>query len=71
MVEQPYATEDMLQTLLEDYPELLADDRDSGEPRRWLLIAREVSLASDDSGGGQWPVDHPFVDQPPLVRHRS
>jgi hypothetical protein len=63
MAEQPYATEDVLQKLLEDYPELLADDRDGGEPRRWLLIAREVSVASDDSGAGRWSVDHLFVDQ--------
>jgi hypothetical protein len=63
MAEQPYATEDVLQKLLEDYPELLADDRDGGEPIRWLLIAREVSVASDDSGAGRWSVDHLFVDQ--------
>jgi len=63
MAEQPYATEDILQKLLEDYPELLADDREGGEPRRWLLIAREVALASDDSGAGRWSVDHLFVDQ--------
>lgn len=63
MVEQPYATEDILQNQLEDYPELLVDDREGGEPRRWLLIAREVALASDDSGGGRWSVDHLFVDQ--------
>jgi len=63
MVKQPYATEDVLQKLLEDYPELLAGEQDGGEPRRWLLIAREVSLASDDSGAGRWSVDHLFVDQ--------
>jgi len=63
MAEEPYATEDVLQKLLEDYPELLAGDRDNGEPTRWLLIAREASLASDISGAGRWSVDHLFVDQ--------
>ncbi len=63
MAEQPYATEGILQTLLEDYPELLAGDEGAAEPRRWLLIAREVALPSDDSGAGRWSVDHLFVDQ--------
>jgi hypothetical protein len=63
MAEQPYATEDVLQELLEHYPELLADDTGGGEPRRWLLVDREVGLASDDSGASRWSVDHLFVDQ--------
>jgi hypothetical protein len=63
MAEQPYATEDILQKLLEDYPELLAGDEVSAEPRRWLLIDREVGLPSEDSGAGRWSVDHLFVDQ--------
>lgn len=63
MAEQPYATEHVLQQLLEDYPELLAGDDPTGEPKRWLLIAREASLGSDDSGAGRWSVDHLFADQ--------
>jgi hypothetical protein len=63
MTEQPYATEDVLQQLLELYPELLAGDQPGAEPRRWLLVAREVSLGSDDSGAGRWLVDHLFLDQ--------
>jgi hypothetical protein len=63
MAEQPYATEDVLQKLLADYPELLASDARSGEPRRWLLISRELGLAADDGGGSRWSVDHLFVDQ--------
>jgi len=54
MVETPYETEDVLQALLEDYPELLAGDERAEEPRRWLLIEREVSLASDEMAGGCW-----------------
>jgi hypothetical protein len=63
MTEQPYAAEAVLQKLLEDSPELLAGDDRTAGPRRWLLIAREVPLASDDSGGSRWSVDHLFVDQ--------
>jgi hypothetical protein len=60
MTEQSYAAEDVLQKLLEDYPELLAGDVE-GESR--LLISREAALASDDVAGGRWSVDHLFVDQ--------
>ena len=64
MTEQPYGTEDLLQKLLADYPNLLAGDQiDSNAPRRWLLVAREVSLASEEGGSGRWSVDHLFLDQ--------
>lgn len=63
MTEQPYESEDLLQGLLEKHPALLAGDQHEDEPRRWLLLAREASLASDESGGGRMSVDHLFVDQ--------
>ena len=64
MTEQPYGTEDLLQKPLADYPNLLAGDQiDSNAPRRWLLVAREVSLASEEGGSGRWSVDHLFLDQ--------
>src|SRR5260370_41656299 len=68
LAEQAYATEDVLQKLVEDYPELLAGDDERGEPRRWLLVAREVALASEDAGTGRWSVDHLFVDQDGVPR---
>ncbi len=64
MTEQDYASEDRLQELLAEYPNLLAGDQiDSNEPRRWLLVSREVSLASEEDGVGRWSVDHLFLDQ--------
>lgn len=64
MTEQDYASEDRLQELLAKYPNLLAGDQiDSNEPRRWLLISREMSLASEEEGAGRWSVDHLFLDQ--------
>src|ERR1700733_14680215 len=63
MVEEPYATESVLQKLLADYPDLLAGDQTAGEPRRWLLVSQELSLASDESSAGRWYVDHLFIDQ--------
>jgi hypothetical protein len=63
MTEEPYATEAVLQKLLADYPDLLAGDQTGTEPRRWLLVSQEVSLASEEDGSGRWSVDHLFLDQ--------
>jgi hypothetical protein len=64
MGEEPYDSEDLLQTLLVEHPNLLAGDQiDNDEPRRWLLVGREVSLASEENAGGRWSVDHLFLDQ--------
>ncbi len=64
MSETPYDSEDLLQELLATYPSLLAGDQiDSAAPRRWLLISREVSLASEEGGAGRWSIDHVFLDQ--------
>lgn len=64
MTEQDYASEDLLQKLLADHPNLLAGDQiDATEPRRWLLVSRELSLASEEDGAGRWSVDHLFLDQ--------
>lgn len=64
MIESSYESEDFLQGLLADYPNLLAGDQISSEaPRRWLLVSREVSLASEEDGAGRWSVDHLFLDQ--------
>jgi hypothetical protein len=64
MTEQEYASEDLLQKLLADYPNLLAGDQiDTTEPRRWLLVSREMPLASEEDGSGRWSVDHLFLHQ--------
>jgi len=64
MTERPYSTEDVLQALLAQHPSLLAGDQfSSSTPRRWILVAREMSLPDQEDGGGRWSVDHLFVDQ--------
>lgn len=64
MSEAAYDSEDLLQTLLAQYPRLLAGDQiDSAVPREWLLITREASLPDDHDAAGRWSVDHLFVDQ--------
>ena len=45
MDESPYDSETLLQTLLADHPDLLAGDQiNAEEPRRWLLISREMAV---------------------------
>jgi len=64
MSAQDYASEALLQELLAKYPNLLAGDQINIDvPRRWLLVSREVSLASEEDGAGRWSVDHLFLDQ--------
>jgi hypothetical protein len=61
MTEQPYEAEQVLQELLAKYPGLLAGDEDDTS-RRWLLIQRELGIASEEDGAGRWSIDHLFVD---------
>lgn len=64
MKEEPYASEDLLQRLLVDYPDLLAGDQmNAAEPRRWLLIKREAGVPGEAGGTDRWSVDHLFLDQ--------
>lgn len=64
MDEQPYDSEDLLQRLLARYPDLLAGDQiDDYEPRRWLLVQREIGVPDRDDGASRWSVDHLFLDQ--------
>ncbi|MEW6578641.1 MAG: hypothetical protein AB1435_05540 [Chloroflexota bacterium] len=62
LAEQGYDSEDLLQGLLESYPNLLAGDQiDPIRPRRWLLVSREVGMSSDEVDVGR--IDHLFLDQ--------
>lgn len=64
MNERGYDTEALLQGYLARHPDLLAGDQiDSAAPRRWLLVAQEAPLASEEDGAGRWSVDHLFLDQ--------
>jgi hypothetical protein len=64
MAEHAYDSEDVLQVLLARYPALLAGDQmDSTEPRRWVLVARELGVPDEHSAGDRWSVDHLFLDQ--------
>ncbi len=60
----PYDAEQVLQKLIEDFPDLLAGAQMSpSDPRRWLLIRREQPVPDRDGSNGRFNVDHLFVDQ--------
>jgi hypothetical protein len=59
-----FATEAVFQQLLAEFPALLSGEQiDRESPRRWILVAREKSVPSEDGGAGRWSVDHLFLDQ--------
>ena len=33
------------------------------DPRRWLLISREVGIPGEAHGAARWAIDHLFLDQ--------
>jgi hypothetical protein len=70
--EQPYDSEEILQRLLAEHPNVLGGDQIGGtRPRRWLLVTREAGIPFTETAFGRWPVDHLFVDQdgtPTLVK---
>lgn len=62
--ETGYVTENVLQEFLADYPDLLPGDQIAPEdPRRWLLVAREMGVPGDVTETGRWSLDHLFLDQ--------
>ncbi len=64
MVETSYVTENDLQVLLAKYPDLLPGEQiNPADPRRWLLVAREMSVPGSPSETGRWSLDHLFLDQ--------
>ena len=59
-----YDAERDLQKFLADHPALIAGSQiDSGSPRRWLLVSREMAVPSDEDGARRWSLDHLFLDQ--------
>lgn len=60
MSQQPFVSEDRLQELVAEHPDLLTADNEP--PDRWLLVARELGFPSEEGGGDRWAADHVFVD---------
>lgn len=64
MVETPYTQEEILQRALAHYPDLLPGDQiNPEEPRRWLLVKRELGIPGNANSASIWSLDHLFLDQ--------
>ena len=62
--ETDYDSEMALQELLAKFPALLAGEQiDQVEPRRWILVKREMGVPGDESRSNRWSIDHLFLDQ--------
>lgn len=60
----PYDNEDLIQELIEKYPELLAGEQiNPDEPVRWILIKREAGIPDGEDQADRWSVDHLLIDQ--------
>lgn len=59
-----FATEDDFQRLLSRFPQLLVGDQVNPQnPRRWVLVRRELPISTGEIGASQWSIDHVFLDQ--------
>ena len=64
LTEADYEDEADLQKLIAEHPEVLAGERMTpDEPRRWLLISREMGIPDSPDSGDRWAVDHLLLDQ--------
>ena len=64
MNEEAFSTEDALQELIANHPELLAGEQMRPDnPRRWILITREKGIAETVDTGHRWSIDHVYIDQ--------
>ena len=59
-----FSTEDELQALIAKHPELLdGEQMRPSDPRRWMLISREMGIAETSDLGARWAIDLLIVDQ--------
>jgi hypothetical protein len=64
MNQQQYDSEQELQEHLADYPNLLGGEQITPDnPRKWLLISREMGVPKEEGGSNTWSLDHLFLDQ--------
>ena len=62
--EQAFSSEDDLQVLVAEHPEILDGEQiRPGDARRWILVTREKGIAETSGAGARWALDHLIVDQ--------
>ena len=61
---QRFSSEDDLQALIANYPELLDGEQISpGDPRRWILVSREKGISESSGTSSRWFLEHLIIDQ--------
>jgi hypothetical protein len=60
MAETSYDSEGVLQALIAQHPEVLADETAGQGPL--LLVRREGGVSDQEDAGGRWSLDHLYVD---------
>ena len=62
--QEQYENEDLFQELIERHPAILAGDQiNPDNPRKWIMINREMGIPIEQDGGSQFSLDHLFIDQ--------
>ncbi len=62
--ESTFISELQFQKLLEKYPNLISGSQiNPDDPRRWILISREIGIPKEEGGSNIWSLDHLFIDQ--------
>lgn len=62
--ETRFPTENELQALIAEHPELLDGEQiRPGDARRWILVTREKGIAASAGEAARWSVDHLIIDQ--------
>ena len=62
--EESFSTEEELQALIGEYPELLDGEQiRPSAPRRWILISCEKAIAETSAAAPRWAIDHLIIDQ--------
>ena len=62
--EMRFSSEDTLQKLIADHPELLdGEQMRPGDPRRWILVTREQGIAEEAGSAARWSLDRLLIDQ--------
>ncbi|MCM8765713.1 MAG: hypothetical protein NC920_02555 [Candidatus Omnitrophica bacterium] len=64
MEEKEFEKETILHELLASYPDLLPGDQiDPEDPRRWLVVDREVGIYEEEAGSEEFSLDLLLLDQ--------
>jgi hypothetical protein len=59
-----YDSEADFQAIIEKYPNILAGDQITPDnPRKWILVSREIGIPGEANGSNQLFLDHLFIDQ--------